>query len=293
MKTQGGYGIRTADVWAKYGERIRLYFIGDVHWNSPAHAKQLWEYDTHRIKQEMKKGQVKFILDGDIFEAFSSSERKRWSASDPHESNVKRFDRMYLQEVQDFVNENPFLVGNTLSVYGGNHFFQFANGVTSDQELARIVKAPFIGVCGYTLLTIHIDKHHSHLVKIFVHHGKSSGKKKGAMFNALEDAASYFVDADIIIMGHDHKMGAIPLPALRCDMGKGGCYKTKVFRRLVGRSGSYLRSYTEDEENYAHDAMFSPSTVGCLPVDLTPTRYNYNGKGIDDRWVEIESVVRA
>jgi predicted phosphodiesterase len=293
MRTDGIYNLKVVEVPAKYGEAITIYFIGDVHWNSPGFAREKWEYDRERMKREAKHGKVYFILDGDIFESFSTTERRHFIQEGLHDSNKKRWEGEYAREIKQFVRENDFLVGRTLSVYSGNHFFQFYDGTTSDQALARELHAPFIGVCGYTILSLRMDDHHTHVVKVFVHHGRSSGKKPGAMFNALEDAASYFLDADILIMGHNHQMGAIPIPAIRCDMGKGGHWKTKEVHRIAGRSGSYLAAYREGEPSYPVDVMMRPSTLGSLPVKVTPIRFSNNGKGIDNRWVEIESVVRA
>ena len=114
------------------------------------------------------------------------------------------------------------------------------------------------------------------------------------MFNALEDAASYFSDAQIIIMGHNHQMGVVPLPSIVCS-SIGGRYKTKEVHRIVGRSGSYLKAYEEGRPSYAVDSMMRPSTLGSLPVKITPTRWCgwENKKRYDNRWVEIESIVRA
>ena len=296
MKTDGIYGVKVVEVPAKYGKPITVYFIGDVHYNSPAFAKEKWKYDTDRMRREQKNGHVYYILDGDIFEAFSTSERRSYVVNEPHDSNKKRWEREYAQEVKQFVKENDFLVGRTLSVYGGNHFFQFSDGTTSDQALARELGCPYVGVCGYTILNLNIRDGRCHTVKIFVHHGKSSGNNPGSMFNALTQAASFFVDADILIMGHDHKMGAIPMPAIRCDMGCGR-WKTKEVHRIVGRSGSYLKAYEEGCSSYAVDAMYRPSTLGSLPIVLTPTRHQpaiKTGRGREDNcFVEIESIVRA
>lgn len=296
MKTDGIYNIKVVEIPAKYGETITIYFIGDCHWNSPGFAREKWEYDTTRMRREVRRGNVYFILDGDIFESLSTSERRYFNQDGLHESNRRRWEGEYAKEIKQFVKENKFLIDRTLAVYSGNHFFQFYDGTTSDQALARELHAPFIGVCGYTVLILKTDKHHSHEVKIFVHHGKTSGKKPGAMFNALEDAAAYFIDADILIMGHNHQMGAVPIPAIRCDMGRGGRYKTKEVHRIAGRSGSYLAAYREGEPSYPVDAMLRPSTLGSLPVRLTPMRHEpvlSDGRRDENRWVELESLVRA
>lgn len=293
MKTDGRFGHTVIDIPAKYGQPIELIFLGDEHFNSPNFASTKWQQDMEEIKNTFKRGRTFFVKTGDTFEALSTSERHSLVAGSYHDTTKTRWEKQYLKEVGDYVKQVPFLVGNTLAVFGGNHFFQFYDGTTSDMLLANLLKARYIGVCGYIILTLVIDKHHTHVVKILVHHGKPSGKRAGSAFTALEDAASYFHDADIIVMGHDHKAGAMQLPALSCERGKGDHWKIKECDRIIGRSGTYLKSYEPGTSSYAVDAMYRPSALGYLKVILTPRRTNFGGKDnrTDDRWVQLKAVI--
>jgi UDP-2,3-diacylglucosamine pyrophosphatase LpxH len=299
MRTDGLFDYRVVHIPGKVNEEIILYGIGDVHWNSPGFAREKFQHDMNEIREKCKKQRVYFILTGDIFESLSTSERDFFLSGKLHDSNGTRWEQEYAREIKQFAKECDFMIGRTIAVFGGNHYFQFGDGTTSDMALADELKAPYIGCSGYVILVLELPDKKSQVVKIFVHHGRSSGRKAGSTFNSLEDAACYFSDADILLHGHDHKAGAVHLPSLKCDMGMGGKWRIKDFDRILGRTGSYLKAYEPGKKSYAVDAMYRPSTLGCLELHLTPKRYtpwvgtNSNGKEIrqDQRWVEIKAVV--
>lgn len=295
MKTDGLFDYKVVEIPAKYNQPINLFFVGDEHFNSPCFARTKWEADMAEMREACRKGNTYFIKTGDVFEALSTSERHIFSNSGFHESNRTRWEAEYAKEIKDYVKQASFQIGRTLAVFGGNHYFQFYDGTTSDMALASALKAPYIGCSGYIILSLNIDDHHKHVVKVFVHHGLSSGRTAGSTFGSLERAASYFHDADIIVMGHDHKAGAMQLPAISCEMGRGGHWRIKECQRIIGRAGSYLKAYEPGQSSYAVDSLYRPSTLGCLQVILTPRRISKRMKkgssANDERWVQLKAVV--
>jgi len=288
MKTDGLFSFKVVHIPVKYNKPIRIVPIGDVHYNNPAFARDIWDRDKKRWSEYCRHKDTYFITTGDIFEAMSTTERHHYIQTGLHDSNKTRWEREYAREVKTFCKEVPFMIDRTIACAGGNHFFSFYDGTTSDMALASELHAPYLGCSGYIILILEIGGY-SHVVKIFVNHGKSSGRKAGSSFNALEDAASYFVDADIVLMGHDHKSGAVTLPALKCDQGHGN-WKIKAFDRIVARTGSYLKSYEPETRSYAHDALYRPSTLGGVELIITVNRVQ-RMKRPDDRWVSIKAVV--
>lgn len=291
MKTDGLFDFRVVEIPASYNKPLNLIFRGDIHFNSPAFADERFDRDNEDLNALCKKQDTYFISTGDVFEALSTSERFTFQTGNFHESNRTRWEKEYAREIDNYVKRVPFTIGRTLAVYGGNHFFQFYNGTTSDMALASKLEAPYIGCSGYLILSLRIDKYHTHIVKIFVHHGLSSGRKVGSGLNKLEDAAAYFHDADILVMGHDHKTVVAQLPALSCEMGKGGHWKIKECQRIIGRAGSYLKAYEPGKSSYAVDAMFRPSTLGYLHVIVTPRRISNSRKNLDERWIQMQAMI--
>lgn len=291
MKNDGQFGVNVAHISAKYGQPINLFCIGDVHRNAPNCAVDKWNEDLKRIRSISAREPSYFIFTGDMLEYLSSSERKFFGSGGFHESTMTRFDEMCAQDVDTLCEELAFTKNRVIGYYGGNHFFTNASGITSDHMICERLGAKYIGCSGYTVISLNIDKHHAHVVKVFAHHGTGSGKRAGSSFNGLEDASSYFCDSDIILMGHNHQLGVTPITSLRCDMGKGDNYKIKAVDRWLGRTGSYLRSYG-GKPSYAIDAMMRPSKLGSLQFRLTPRRKSFGTTNrTEDRWVEIQAVI--
>jgi hypothetical protein len=289
MKTDGVFDFRVCSIPVKYNRPFNIFFQGDEHYNSPNFARDKWECDISEMGEICKKEQSFFVKTGDVFEALSTTEREHFKVGGKqgfHEGNKDRWSRVYRQEIDEYISHVDFMIGRTLAVYGGNHFFQFFDGTTSDMALANALKSQYIGCSGYIILNMVVDKYHTHTLKIFCHHGRGSGRRAGSSFNAPEDAASYFRDADIVVMGHDHQAGAMRISSLQCDMGRGGCWKIKDCERIIGRSGSYLASYERGKPSYAVDAIMRPSTLGCLRVVV-----NLRRKDPLTTWVELKAIV--
>lgn len=293
MKTDGLFDYRVVEIPGQYDKPINLIFRGDEHWNSPQFARETWEEDNEIIRRECSNMPTYFIKTGDVFEALSTSERHTFVAGNLHDSNRTRWEKEYAREIDEYVKQSSFQIGKTLAVFGGNHYFQFYDGTTSDMALASKLNAPYIGVCGYIIVSIKIDEHHSHALKIFVHHGRSSGRKAGSAFNALEDAASYFADADIIVMGHDHKAGAMKISSLEINKGRGDCWKVRSKDKVIGRAGSYLKSYEPGARSYSVDAMYRPSSLGFLQIIVTPYKKQYGTRQnrTEERGFKLRAVI--
>jgi len=108
---------------------------------------------------------------------------------------------------------------------------------------------------------------------IFAHHGKGGGVLSGSTFNTLEKMA-VGADADIYLMGHDHKKGCIPsTPRLRLSSrGKDAELFVKSRSPWLGRTGSFLRAYEAGRISYNVDAGRPPCSLGWIEFEVTPKR---------------------
>ena len=287
MLTDGIFDLRTIEIPAKVNQTINIIVLGDIHFNSDNFADSRFDADIKSFEELSKREPVHFILLGDAFEALSTSERKYFAGGSFHNSTELRWETEYAREIDNFVKRTQVLKDRTLAVFGGNHFFMFQNGTTSDMALASKLNATYVGCSGYIVLVLRYDKKHSNVVKFFLHHGKGSGKRVSSSLTGPEDALSYFRDADIVIMGHDHQAVAARVPALEVDRGMGDCWRIVDKNRIIGRAGSYLRAYVPGSPSYAVDKMLRPSTIGYLCIQLTPKRNTYHNKTYDRRWVDL------
>ena len=293
MKTDGRFGVHSVHIKARHKQPINLFCIGDVHRNSPNCAVDKWLADIKRIKEISKRESTYYIFTGDLLEYLSSSERRYFMGGGFHDTTIEKFEEACVKDIGMFCRETEFMKGKVLSIYGGNHYFSFASGETSDIAIAAQLKARYIGCSGYTIVNIDTDNNHTHTIRVFAHHGVGGGARVGSSFNKLEDASSYFSDADIILMGHNHQLGVAPISSLKCDRGQGGNFRIKAFDRWLGRTGSYLRSYVQDRPAYPVDTMMRPSRLGCLQFILQCERQQrkYGSVRQDERWVDVKAVI--
>jgi len=289
VKTDGLFDYRVVKApFKKYGQQISLYCISDVHRNSPACAADRWHQFLEGAKED--RNDKYFLFLGDMVDALSTSERKTYVTGGFHDSTMLRWEQEYEADIKLLAHELSFCKGRTLACFGGNHYFKFQNGETSDMRLASELGCTYVGCSGYIILILEEKNGHAHVVKIFAHHGRSGGRTAGGSMNPLEQAAAKF-RADIILMGHDHQRGARQCPVLDCETGKGGRWRIKEKNVLVARTGSFLKSYEPGKASYSVDALMNPASIGALKVILRPMRRSTEKPVNDERWVDIEAVI--
>ena len=86
-----------------------------------------------------------------------------------------------------------------------------------------------------------------------------------------------FPTADLYIMGHDHRKGAVPTSTLEVVTGARGKLITKQKRQWLCRSGSFLRGYVENEPSYVAGALMRPTDLGTIRIEVKVTRETRGG----------------
>jgi len=276
MKTSGLFTVHSHHINAEYNKPIRLVFFGDVHWDSPAHARTKWR-DFIRHAKTLKDAW--FFGMGDYLDSTSTSERECLGNISPkmHETFARDIDQLQLAKVEAFAKDIEFMRGRTIGFLNGNHYYEFSRSrVNSDQKLCELLSAQYLGVCSFVRLYFKIGGR-THARDIFAHHGAGAARLIGGSLNRVQQMAEG-CEADIYAMGHDHKRGAVPAqPRLfLTHTGKNGL-KIEQREPVVLRTGSYLASYTPGQVNYNVDACRPPSSLGHVEVEITFRRDRRHG----------------
>ena len=165
----------------------------------------------------------------------------------------------------------------------GHHYYEFDAATTTDTELARYLEAPFLGDCAFMRLSFQKDtgggKDHQvkQSVSLWAHHGAGSGASATSALTKLERYAGY-VDADIMLMGHQSKRGYLPKP--RFGLGRytkrGQLHLENRTQHLVA-TGSWMEGYHvgkpargRPQGSYVEKGMMVPTSLGGMVVTLTP-----------------------
>lgn len=278
MRTDGVFKTKhvlLAD-W-KFGTTLNLVPFGDIHRDSPGFAEDAWQKFLTRAKALAKGGKTLFLGMGDYMDGYSTSERMIIYSHGMHESSMKREEQGARKRVEKLAKELEFMRGKLIGLMGGNHFPVFKGGVTGDQYLAEMLEADYLGACCAVRLTFQNRGGTGRLsCDIFAHHGKGGGSTAGGRMNAVEKLEKV-CDADIFLMGDNHARGCMPTGERLRLLDTRGRLVVKAKPTWIGRTGSFLRAYVEDEASYVVDAALPPANLGHIEFHITPQRERAGG----------------
>jgi predicted phosphodiesterase len=276
MKTTGVFSKHKVEVQAELNKPIKLIPVGDIHRDSDMFADTHWNEFLDYAKAQKN---ALFLGMGDYTDGVSTSERIVLSDFGLHDTTKNTLKDVYKGVSKTLVNELGFMRGRLIGLIGGNHYFDFGDGNTTDHLLAAALQTKFLGVCSLMRISLKF-KGTSKAVSldIFAHHGKGGGSTPGAQFNTIEKMLNA-ADADIYLMGHTHGKGCIPSsPRIKLVDDKKGGVIVRERTPWLGRTGSFLKAYESGKASYNVDAGRSPCALGWIEFEITPVRIHTNGE---------------
>lgn len=276
MKTTGLFTTHRVEIEAEINKPFKLIPFGDVHRDSNMHSDFHWQEFLEYAKTQHN---AIFLGMGDYTDGISTSERIVIGNGNLHDTTKVTMENVYKGVTKTLVNELSFMRGKIIGCLGGNHYFDFGNGDTTDHVLASALGTKFLGVCSFIRLSIRLkNKGTRQSLDIFAHHGKGGGSLPGSTFNTIEKMATTAV-ADFYLMGHDHKKGCIPSsPRLvLSSAGKNAELCVRERTPWLGRTGSFLKAYENGMTSYNVDAGRNPASLGWIEFQITPVRIQKNG----------------
>lgn len=275
MKTSGEFTLQRFEIEAPaIGEPFSIVFFGDVHRDAPLHAKDKWHEDLERLKR-MKNAY--FFGMGDYVDSASSSERECLGRASLHDSTRADLSSIARAKVTLLEKELSFMKGRIIGLIGGNHYFAFEDGTTTDNKLCERLGCKFLGVSSFTRLAIFKNSICINF-DIWAHHGAGGARLPGGSINRVDQMREH-AEADCYVMGHDHKRGVLPATprmTLQNNARKGLVLKQR--QQWLIRSGSYLKAYENGEKSYNVDAARGPSSLGYCELEITFRRPIKRGK---------------
>lgn len=281
MLTTGIFTTHKYNIDAEIGKPFKFIPFGDIHRDSDMFSDTKWKEFLRYAKAQKN---AYFLGLGDYTDGMSTSERKAISSSGMHDTTIRSMERYYEGWTDRLYKELSFMEGRCMGLIGGNHFFDIGNGYTTDTLLAERLGTKFLGVCSFLRMSITITSSTGKSmgtkknIDIFAHHGKGGGTLAGSTFNTVEKMANV-AEADIYLMGHDHKKGVVPgAPRLTAHSARGGGIRMRERQPFYGRTGSFLKAYEDGKVSYNVDACRTPASLGWIEFEITPIRDCHDGK---------------
>jgi len=237
---------------------------------------------------------VRVILMGDMLDQDRTHRRKYRKGYVEDENSVALHDdRHNRKDVEELAALLRPIAPQIWGVLQGNHYYQYASGVTSDQYLCDLLNVPYCGPVGVFRVAVSVPgtSRSSRNLKIWSHHsgGSSGGRTLGGSVNGLLRQENSW-DADIYLMGHDHRRVCWRESSLGIsDKGDPVVYeRTRVF----GRVGAFLKTYKHERcipkkslhtPGYGEKAAYRPADLGWIEIGVRlkkghrgPTRFAFD-----------------
>lgn len=281
MQTSGLFKTHSVTIKGKLNKPIKLIPFGDIHRESSLHCGTKWKEFLDYAKAQ--KNAI-FLGMGDYADGCSTSERQILNMGGLHETTKETMKDVYKGVTKTLANELSFMRGKCIGMLGGNHYYDFEDGSTTDHMLAGYLGAPYLGVCSFIRLSIDTGQH-TKALDIFAHHGKGGAATPGGDFNTIEKM-TMAADADIYLMGHTHKRGTLPSSPRLTLSGTGKRLQVVQREPWLGRTGSFLKAYESGKVSYNVDAGRAGCSLGWIEFDIsvkrrgtTPRIYEFSIRG--------------
>lgn len=230
---------------AKVGQEILVMPIGDIQWSGRDPEVAMGMLKRH-IQWGVDQGAY-FLGMGDYIDFMSPSNRARFAASALYDTTVKSVDDKAKSLVEDlYLQALKPSRGRWLGLLEGHHYHEYRNGMTSDQDLAERLDAPFLGMCAFVRLQLQLSKTQRGSVVIWCHHGVGGGATLGAPLNKLERLLTSW-EADIYLIAHHHKKVAGPIDRQEAVWsGNRGAAEVVHRTKIIACTGGFLKGYTNE-----------------------------------------------
>jgi hypothetical protein len=269
--------LMTYRVSRKWGDRrpIVLMPIGDIQYTGKNGSTAI---DTlKRCIDRCLKEDGYFVGLGDYTDFASPSNRQRLRSAALYDTAQQVLADKALELIMELydVALKP-TTGRWIGVLEGHHWETLTTGETTDQRLAQMLQAPFLGTSAMVRLQITVNNTRANIV-IWAHHGTGGGAKACAPLNKLENISPYWGGVDVFLMAHTTKSPVVPIN--RVEARWHGREAPELVHRKVYfvSTGGFAKAYTAGTKfgntprgGYAEQRMLPPAVLGAPLIKIVP-----------------------
>lgn len=253
--------------------------VGDTHFSGggPTDPCDVDRF-KHHLDWGMKRGAY-FLGMGDYLDVMSPSNRSALVRAGLYDSAQDFIEDAGNKMLLKFLEIIKGTEGRWLGLLEGHHFFEFEDGTTSDTRICQFLKAPFLGNCAFVRLNFKKQSNKTAAIgaTIWCHHGVGGGRLVSAPLNLLEHVVKAF-DADIYLIGHQHKKVAAPIDRVYVSWRSN---PPRILHRrvILACTGGFLRGYMQGSKRrgraqgtYVEKRLLSPTALGGIAIYIRPRR---------------------
>lgn len=252
-------------------QKTMLMPVGDVHYGSKGWPKNKFVEHMH---WGMERGAL-FLGVGEYLDFASFTQRRQMAPlRDETKDEISSMTKDKTWELYDLIS---FTKGRWIGMLEGDHYWEFEDGTTCDQMLARLLGGQFLGTSSHIRLTPqNAPKNHPEAdTLVYVHHGIGSARLSGGHLHRVEDMLKW-IEADIYLMGHTHAKVSAPIDRQYISPDGVHYHRTK----MIARTGGWMRGYyshkpldltkpaAHSRGSYVEKKAYTPSAMGGLCIGI-------------------------
>jgi len=245
---------------------MMLMGLGDIQYDGdPTHVA------LNRLREDIAFGLLhgcRFFGMGDYIDFMSPKNRARFAAAGLYDNTLAVAEEAAFRLLDQLWQILKPTRGHWVGLLEGHHFYKTNDGLTTDMHLAEMLGTEFLGTTA--LVQFNAGDKEEDQLEVWGAHGTGSGMLAGSLFNRIERIQKWVDGADLYLMGHWTKRGAVPLAKLKRLMKTDDLTHTAPL--LIG-TGGYARGYIENHKDglvprgtYVEKALYSPVALGAVPI---------------------------
>jgi len=268
MRTEALFTLHQFGIPCRIGKPVWICPVGDIHRDSEHHADGEWR-DWLKYARTVRKD-AWFLGMGDYLDFLRAHNRALMHSFNLDAPDIDDAIEKHAKKWLDVIYRELKPIGHRfIGMLSGNHFYQFRKEGHSDRVLAEYLNAPYLGTCAGIVLTLNDSTAGKRgCVRIIAHHGVGGAGTIGGSLNRVQRFLHGW-EADIALMGDDHKRGIMPTGDQLRMQFRGAGLEIQSRTQYVGRTGSFLRGYVDGKSGYVTDKALTPTSLGTVELELT------------------------
>ena len=285
MKTSGIFRLHRYKIkLPKSTDEFYIVPFGDIHFLAKGHCSSAWQ----KFEKWMKKTPNAFALGMGDYSDFSSATDRAIITKTTRDSTREIIDEMCRESTAQIAQSLSWLQepteyapnGRLIGLLGGNHNMLLMDGIDTDMLLAQMLHTEYLGVMVLIRVSIEASGGHCCSFDMLAHHGQGAARLVGGSLNRVQQMAESW-DADIYLMGHDHKMPTGHTNRLSCVHNSKTCALELKERRVdFVRTGGFQRAFVDGASNHIVDKAGGALVLGTPKIRFVAGRVSVDGKRV-------------
>ena len=279
------YAPRTGQSFSLPWQETTIIPVADVQLGSRGVDIERFRRMIRWANEQNRNGHPNYFLGlGDYGDLASPSNREAIRGARLYDSVRGALEDRATQIKDEFLREVRGTEGRWITLLHGHHFYEYADGSTTDTKIAEALGAQYGGTCAFVRLVFEHPTHHRKLYyTIWMHHGRGSGMSPGAPINTLYKVMNHF-EADAYLMAHMTKKAVAPAPRLYMEADG----KIRDHKKILAGVGGYSLGYEQGgmnlagrpEGTYVEQGLMAPVSLGGILLKIRPV---FGGDNTRDR----------